>query len=208
MHCTPQVVDKSTLDCLLCNPLAAHELCATVHLVCVGMRADICFGHVCRHVCVPIRAMVLQMLAPDGRFVVISLHDADYVATFVGLLFKLEGSSTIQRPVGDDILIIEFSKVACCADSTHEQRVQASADAWYQVANPLITPNREAAIRAAWACGAAVRTPSEAYHLLYESNLKAELPLSDFLGDVAESPWAHKQLWDVSDGLAFARASA
>jgi trans-aconitate methyltransferase len=54
------IVDKATLDCLFCNPLYAHELCATIH----------------------------RMLAADGRYVVLSLHDASYVAAFLGFWFS------------------------------------------------------------------------------------------------------------------------
>ena len=42
----------------------------------------------------------------------------------------------------------------------------------------------------------------------WQEELRAELPLAEFLGDVAASAWAAAPAWGVEDGLAFLRATA
>ena len=176
------VVDKATLDCLLCNPLAAHELCATLH----------------------------RMLGLGGSYVLMTLHPIAMIAKFLSFWFEFGASQEVERPVGENVRILSFFKVAHLpqgdAETTHEQQQQASVEAWYKEMNPLLTPEREAVIRAAWAAGAPERPPSEAYILLCDSDMRAELTLGDFLADVAESVWATKELWAVEDGLSFVRA--
>ena len=62
--------------------------------------------------------------------------------------FRVESAQAVARPVGEDVYIMVLSKEGCPAtlwpgaDEAYEARVQASVDAWYRDANPLLTPAR------------------------------------------------------------------
>eukprot|EP00434_Breviolum_minutum_P001833 symbB.v1.2.001623.t1/scaffold80.1/size342472/10 len=75
------VVDKSTLDCLLCSD-GAPRFVYNVH----------------------------QMLTFDGYYVVISFHPKDFLISFLSLAFTVESITNLERHVGPDVVALVLRK--------------------------------------------------------------------------------------------------
>ncbi|CAJ1349596.1 unnamed protein product [Effrenium voratum] len=83
------VVDKSTLDCLLCSEGAVGLICN-----------------------------ISRMLRVGGLYVVISFHEAEFLVGFLSLAFTVESVTSLKRSTGADVRALSLRKTAeegaCC----------------------------------------------------------------------------------------------
>ncbi|CAL1136038.1 unnamed protein product [Cladocopium goreaui] len=151
------VVDKSTLDCLLCSegaPKLVHN--------------------------------IYRMLRVGGCYVVISFHQKEFLMSLLSLAFSIESAIDLQRDVGPDVLALVLRKgteelpelqkaldawnVQMPKDLMSETRREALEADWLQRLRP----------------GASALPLSEAYEVMISSSEKREYSLSDFEQDVAD----------------------
>lgn len=168
------VIDKCCIDCLLCNDLAAHKLCANVH----------------------------TMLKEGGRYVVISLHEMDFLVRFLSLYFVVERTEELTRVGEQNVRVLVLKKVRGLGEN-HERCVEE----WYTMAAPLLTEEREAEIRQGWDDD--MMELRRVYELIFSDLEKEEYKFADFQGDAREfgggSQVGGVLLWTVEDGLGFLR---
>ena len=71
-HSVDLVVDKSTLDCMMCSDHGANDLCETIS----------------------------RMLGDDGYYIIITLHDSIFLLSFLTIWFELYKSKQVVRDNG------------------------------------------------------------------------------------------------------------
>ncbi|CAE7842713.1 EEF1AKNMT [Symbiodinium necroappetens] len=163
------VVDKSTLDCLLCSDAAAGLICC-----------------------------VYRMLRTGGFYVVISFHDTDFLVSLLSMAFDLVGLVDLQRRVGPPVRAVTLRKKViqgaeeaspCTAVQQLREQLQAF-EAGRLEAAPLLTLERKQALEAAWPRDETdARIPlsvDEAYSLLFKDAEKREYAKADFQSDLSD----------------------
>ncbi|CAE7839989.1 CARNMT1 [Symbiodinium sp. CCMP2592] len=166
------VVDKSTLDCLLCSDAAAGLICC-----------------------------VYRMLRAGGFYVVISFHDTDFLVSLLSMAFDLIGLVDLQRRVGPPVraLTLRKKEIEGLDEVSPRRAVQQlreqlrAFEAGRLEAAPLLSSERKQALEAAWPHDEtdAKTFPiplsvDEAYGLLFTDAEKREYAKADFQSDLSD----------------------
>ncbi|CAJ1455432.1 unnamed protein product [Effrenium voratum] len=154
------VVDKSTLDCLLCSEGAVGLICN-----------------------------ISRMLRVGGLYVVISFHEAEFLVGFLSLAFTVESVTSLKRSTGADVRALSLRKTAeegaCCLRA----RLQSWEARRKSLLTPRRAETMEAAWLASSRTGA-VDQPclpiEEAYLAMFTDTERREYMLADFESDLAE----------------------
>ena len=155
------VVDKCTLDCLLCSDGGAGMVCS-VH----------------------------RMLQKGGLYVVISFHELDFLQMFLGANFEWKRCDTIVLPTDRVVHAVVLQKPNTVIDPDQVAERQATAIAsWYEQ-SPLLTKERRDQIRLAWVGPDDKQTRAlsiaGAYDVLFADEEKREYLFEDFVDDLKE----------------------